>query len=402
MRHITLLGSTGSIGTQALDIVATNPDRFTIFALTAHRNIALLWQQCCRFQPRYVVVADADLAKQLSQKIQHENLKTCVLIGEAAICEVASNDEVDTVVSAIVGAAGLMPTMAAITAGKRVLLANKESLVMAGELMMSAVRQHNTELLPIDSEHNALFQCFPAGCMPGQSRPAGVHSIVLTASGGPFREMALDKLRHVTPEQAIAHPNWSMGAKTSVDSATMMNKGLEIIEARWLFDFMPKEIDVVIHPQSLVHALVRYHDGSVLAHFAKPDMHVPIAHALAWPERIASGVDFMDFDALLKLTFSPPDLQRYPCLKLAYQALEAGGTAMVLLNAANERAVSAFLSGQLAFHQIAEVVDGVLDKIPLEVATSLEAITLNDQKARAYADKIINSNRAIDHSKAGV
>ena len=391
MKNMTILGSTGSIGTQTLDIIATHPDRFSVFALTAHRNVDRLYEQCFQFHPQYAVMVDDNAALKLSQKIKAAKLQTEVLAGKKALVQVAADSASDTVMAAIVGGAGLHSTMAAIRAGKRVLLANKESLVMAGALMVSALREHAAEILPVDSEHNAIFQCLPCDFQAGKGRPRGVESIVLTASGGPFRLTPVEVLASVTPEQAVAHPNWSMGRKVSVDSATMMNKGLEVIEAHWLFGLPAEQIDVVIHPQSVVHSMVNMLDGSVLAHFAKSDMHVPIAHALAWPDRIDSGVSALDFAKVGPLEFEKPSLERYPCLGLAYEALQAGGTAMVLLNAANEVAVSAFLEGNLRFDQISCVVTEVLNQTPVTCVDTLDTIMLADQISRKEAEKIVTN-----------
>lgn len=392
---MTILGSTGSIGLQVLDLVEAHPDQFSVFALSGYHNVDLLLQQCRKFRPRFVVLVDSQAAHLLSQQLRQENIETVVLSGKGALSEIVSDPEVRIVVSAIVGAAGLLPTMAAISAGKRVLLANKESLVMAGELMMSAVRTHQVVLLPIDSEHNAVFQCLPQSFLPGDESPDGISSIVLTASGGPFRLMPLEDLASVSPEQAVAHPNWSMGAKISVDSATMMNKGLEVIEAHYLFGMSSDQIGVLVHPQSWVHAFVHYEDGSIITHIALPDMHIPIAHALAWPGRMRSGVKHFNFIEASKMEFERPDPRRYPCLQLAYEALRLGGTAPAILNAANEVAVLAFLSGRLSFNSISIVVSKVMEQLSHCAANSLEVVLDSDREARACADKIITTSNAM-------
>jgi len=390
MQSITLLGSTGSIGQQVLDIVAAHPQRFSVFALSAYCNGEMLFQQCKRFKPKYAVLVDGnDSAILLSERLKHAALATQVKRGGEALQEIVADSETETVVVAITGAAALLPTMAAIQAGKRLLLANKEALVMAGELVMSAVKTYQTTLLPIDSEHNAILQCLPKGYLPGHVLPANVHSVVLTASGGPFRVLPLDQLGAVTPREAVAHPNWSMGAKISVDSATMMNKGLEVIEAYHLFGIGEQQIEVVIHPQSLVHAFVRYIDGSVSAQISSPDMRIPIAFTMAWPERIASGVKPLDFTKFLKMEFDSPDSRRYPCLNLAYEALRVGGTAPTLLNAANEVAVAAFLAGKIRFNQIFPLISEVMTQLPVTTALSLEEVIFSDQQARHCAMEIM-------------
>ena len=385
MKTLTILGSTGSIGVQALDIIARHPDRFSVFALTAHNNVEKLYEQCVQFRPQYAVMIDEAAAQTLSKKIKANNLTTDVLLGVQALAQVASDDTPDIVLAAIVGSAGLDSTMAAVRAGKRVLLANKESLVMAGALMVSALQVSGAEILPVDSEHNAIFQCLPSDFIPCQDIPKGVDAIVLTASGGPFRQTPIETLASVTPQQAIAHPNWSMGNKISVDSATMMNKGLEVIEAHWLYGLPAEQIEVVIHPQSIIHSMVRMRDGSVLAQMAQHDMRVPIAHVLAWPERITSGVNSLDFTTLGPLEFEKPAVARYPCFALAYDALREGGTAMTLLNAANEVAVAEFLAGRLRFDQISMLVSEVLNQVAAVPADSLEAVICADREAREVA-----------------
>ncbi len=392
MIGLTLLGSTGSIGVNTLDVAARHLDRFEIVALTAHRNVEGLKAQCERFRPRYAVMADAASAQKLEEALRPRCPGITVLAGSDGLEAVARAPETDSVMAAIVGAAGLLPTLAAARAGKRVLLANKEALVMAGDLFMDAVRTGGAELLPIDSEHNAIFQCMPGQWMPGGFRGGGlerggVRRILLTASGGPFRTRPLTTLWDVTPDEACAHPNWIMGRKISVDSATLMNKGLEIIEACWLFDTGPERVEVVLHPQSIIHSLVEYADGSVLAELGNPDMRTPIAHALAWPERIASGVTPLDLSAVGRLDFEPPDVTRFPCLRLAREALAAGGNATAILNASNEVAVAAFLARRLRFPDIATVVEETLERVPNHAGSSLEAVLAADHAARVEASR---------------
>ena len=381
---LTVLGATGSIGLNTLDVVARHPQRYQVVALTAHRDVEGMLALCEQHRPRYAVMADADAAEQLRTRLQASLSDIEVLAGEEALVKVAGLPEVDVVMAAIVGAAGLFPCMEAARCGKRVLLANKEALVMAGDLFMQQVRRNQALLLPIDSEHNAIFQCMPAGYVSGQV-PKGVRRILLTASGGPFRAMALDQLASVTPAQACAHPNWDMGRKISVDSATMMNKGLEVIEACWLFASDAKAIQVVLHPQSVIHSLIDYDDGSVLAQLGNPDMRTPIAYGLAWPERIDSGVESLDLFAVGRLDFEAPDLARFPCLRLAYEAWHAGGTAPAILNAANEVAVQAFLDERLPFTGIPVLIEDCLSHCSVQAADSLEAILAADGEARAYA-----------------
>jgi len=390
MQAVTILGSTGSIGVSTLDVIRRHPDRFQIAALTANRDVQRMLEQCHEFKPRYAVMANEDAAKELSLAIQSAALKCVVLSGNDGLIKVASLQEIDTVMAAIVGAAGLLPSLAAAQSGKRVLLANKEALVMSGHLFMQAVRDNGAELLPIDSEHNAIFQSMPAGYTTG-TKPVSVRRILLTASGGPFLDAAPDTLKSVTPEQAVAHPNWSMGRKISVDSATMMNKGLELIEACWLFDVGPDDIEIVIHRQSVIHSMVDYTDGSVLAQMGNPDMRTPIAHAMAWPERIESGVEPLNMFSVGRLDFEPPDLKRFPCLRLAFEAAKAGGTASTVLNAANEIAVEAFLDGKLGFTMIAEVIEATMKAIETQEADSLETILRIDAQARKVAIKMIKS-----------
>lgn len=384
MQSLTVLGATGSIGVSTLDVVARHPDRYRIHALTAHSRVESLLVQCLQHRPSRVVVATATDADRLARDLRGHGLQTEVLHGPDALVEVAADPSADTVMAAIVGAAGLLPTLAAVKAGKRVLLANKEALVMSGALFMRAVRDHGATLLPIDSEHNAIFQCLPSGGQGGL-QAHGVERLLLTASGGPFRTFSPEQLAAVTPEQAVRHPNWSMGRKISVDSATLMNKGLEFIEACWLFDASPEQIEVVVHPQSVIHSLVRYVDGSVLAQLGNPDMRTPIAHALAWPERIAAGVDPLDLAAHGLLAFERPDMERFPCLALARQAMSAGGTHPAVLNAANEVAVEAFLAGRLAFTDIPVLITAVLARMPVSAADELATILTADAEARVHA-----------------
>jgi len=365
MKGIAILGSTGSIGVSTLDVVGRHPERFRVVALTAHRNAERLAEQCRRFRPVYAVMVDAAAAKALRALLADMDHAPQVLEGAEALSEVAALDEVDYVMAAIVGAAGLMSSLAAARAGKRLMLANKEALVVSGALLMDAARDNGATLLPIDSEHNAIFQCLPPGRADGLPA-AGVERILLTASGGPFRDAAPESLVAVTPEQAVAHPNWSMGRKISVDSATMMNKGLEIIEACWLFATSPERIQVVVHPQSVIHSMVQYTDGSVLAQLGNPDMRTPIAHALGWPERIEAGVAPLDLFEIARLDFEPPAPERFPCLALAYRAASEAGTAPVVLNAANEVAVAAFLDRRIGFTDIARVVEQTMDLLPAQ------------------------------------
>lgn len=383
--QITVLGATGSIGLSTLDVIARHPERYGVYALTGFSRIAELRSLCVRHRPDYAVVGDETQAAILQQQLQSDGVPTRVLTGEGGLCEVAAHPEVDVVMAAIVGAAGLKPTLAAVKAGKRVLLANKEALVMSGALFMQALRDSSAVLLPIDSEHNAIFQCLPTGYAQGLGA-VGVRRILLTASGGPFRDIAPQLLPEVTPEQACAHPNWSMGRKISVDSASMMNKGLELIEACWLFDARPQQVEVVIHPQSVIHSMVDYVDGSVLAQLGNPDMRTPIAHALAWPERIDSGVSALDLLQIGRLDFQAPDDLRFPCLRLARQAAESGGTAPAMLNAANEVAVDAFLNRRIRFTEIASIIDDVLNREAVVATACLEDVLAADRQARNGAN----------------
>ncbi|HRH80441.1 MAG TPA: 1-deoxy-D-xylulose-5-phosphate reductoisomerase [Thiobacillaceae bacterium] len=391
LRNLTILGATGTIGVNTLDVVARHPDRFRVVALTGQNQIEKLAEQCRQFRPRYAVVLDGDKAQALRTLLA--GLDTEVLYGVEALNRVASLPEVDTVMAAIVGAAGLEPALAAARAGKRVLLANKETLVMAGHFFMQAVKDGGATLLPIDSEHNAVFQSMP-DAYTGDLAAHGVRRVLLTASGGPFRTRDIDTLARVTPEEAVAHPNWVMGRKISVDSATMMNKGLEVIEAHWLFNARPDQIDVVIHPQSIVHSMVEYQDGSVLAQLSSPDMRTPIAHALAYPERVTAGVPWLDLPRIGTLTFEAPDTRRFPCLALAYRALEAGGAAPAVLNAANEEAVDAFLNHRIPYLAIAEVIAATLDRLGGGPADSLAALRASDAAARAAARELIARHTA--------
>jgi len=382
---IAILGSTGSIGVSTLDVLQRHPQRFRVVALTAHRDIENLFQQCLTHEPEYAVMVDSGAAEQLRHRLRAAGCPVEVLAGVEGLERVAALPGVASVMAAIVGAAGLLPTLAAARAGKRVLLANKEALVMAGPLFMAAVREHDAELLPIDSEHNAVFQCLPPAFASAGLDAVGVRRILLTGSGGPFRLTPLDQLADVTPAQACAHPNWEMGRKISVDSATMMNKGLEVIEAHWLFGAPLEQIQVVIHPQSVIHSMVEYQDGSILAQLGNPDMRTPIAHALAWPQRLASGSAFLDFAQIAKLEFMTPDFTRFPCLNLAFAALEAGGTAPAILNSANEIAVQAFLDGQIRYTDIYTVVQSTLERVHGRPVASLAVILDDDAQARAVA-----------------
>ena len=383
-RQVCILGSTGSIGESTLDVVARHPERFVVRSLSCGSRWEDLLQQCRRWQPRYAAVADAAAARSLRAALHADGLATEVLEGESGLEEIAADPGADTVMAAIVGAAGLAPTVAAARSGKRLLLANKESLVMAGRFFMSAVQEGGAELLPIDSEHNAIFQCLPGGYRTGDT-PASVRRLLLTASGGPFRSAPLESLDAVTPEQAVAHPNWVMGRKISVDSATMMNKGLEMIEACWLFGMPVDKVEVLIHPQSVIHSMVEYVDGSVLAQLGSPDMRVPIACAMAWPERIASGAAVLDLVTAANLAFEAPDLRRFPCLRLAMQAAGEGGSVPVALNAANEIAVAAFLEGRIGYMAIPRVIASVLEGHLFGEPESLEHVKAIDAEARRVA-----------------
>ncbi|MCI8211890.1 1-deoxy-D-xylulose 5-phosphate reductoisomerase [Pseudomonas sp. S25] len=390
-QQVTVLGATGSVGLSTLDVIARHPDLYQVFALTGFSRQSELLALCIKHTPRFAVLPTQEAARKLQDDLAAAGLDTRVLVGEGGLCEVAAHSQVDTVLAAIVGAAGLRPTLAAVEAGKKVLLANKEALVMSGALFMQAVRQNGAVLLPIDSEHNAIFQCLPLDYARGLA-PVGVRRILLTASGGPFRETPLSELHDVSPEQACAHPNWSMGRKISVDSASMMNKGLELIEACWLFDARPEQIEVVIHPQSVIHSMVDYVDGSVLAQLGNPDMRTPIAHALAWPQRIDSGVAPLDLFSIARLDFQAPDEQRFPCLRLARQAAEAGNSAPAMLNAVNEVAVAAFLDRRIRYPEIASMIDDVLNLEPVVPLPDLEAVFDADSKARVLAEQWLSRN----------
>lgn len=383
-RHLTILGSTGSIGENTLDVVARHSDRFRIVALTANGNVDKIFAQCQRFHPHYAVMLDATSAEQLAKKIKTAGIDTQVLAGIESLERVASLSEVDTVMAAIVGAAGIRPTIAAASSGKKVLLANKETLVMAGRIFMDIVKHCHATLLPIDSEHNAIYQSLPQH-FNGDLAASGVRRILLTASGGPFRRLALSDLDHVTPEQACAHPNWVMGRKISVDSATMMNKGLEVIEAHWLFGAASDKIQVVIHPESVIHSMVEYIDGSVLAQLGNPDMRTPIAHALSYPERMESGVKSLNIFEIAQLNFEAPNFARFPCLRLAYEALSAGGNMPAVLNAANEVAVESFLAGQMAFTAIPIMIEQALQTINRTEIATLDDVLAADSMAREVA-----------------
>ena len=388
MQSITILGASGSIGVSTLDVIARHPEKYKVFALTAHTKVDELAAQCLQFKPARAVVGTAEAASRLQALLRAQGLRTEVEYGEAALCAVASCRETDTVMAAIVGAAGLAPTLAAARAGKKILLANKEALVMSGQLFMDAVAQHGATLLPIDSEHNAIFQSLPA-TYARTPAAAGVAKVLLTASGGPFLSRAVDTLEQVTPLEACKHPNWVMGRKISVDSATMMNKGLEVIEAHWLFGAPADLIEVVIHPQSVIHSMVSYVDGSVIAQLGNPDMRTPIANALAFPERIESGVGQLDLTTIGSLHFHKPDMERFPCLALAFEALREGGTAPALLNAANEVAVQAFLDERIGFRDIDRVIARVVHENEHGAASSIEAVMAQDARARRAADAIV-------------
>ena len=392
-QNVTILGATGSIGVNTLDVIRRHPERFHAFALCAHSQVDKLFEQVCEFAPMFAVVRDAALADELGRRCRNAGLPTKVRHGVEALSEMAAHPEVDIVMAAIVGAAGLEPTLAAARAGKKILLANKEVLVMAGQLFMQTVREHEALLLPVDSEHNAIFQSLPSDFSRGMA-DCGVRRILLTASGGPFRTLSPVDLNEETPEAACAHPNWVMGQKISVDSATMMNKGLEVIEAHWLFDCSPEQIQVVIHPQSVIHSLVEYADGSVLAQLGNPDMRTPIAYALAYPERIDAGVPSLDLFALARLDFEAPDLDRFPCLQLAYAALSAGGTAPAILNAANEVAVAAFLDRRLPFLGIPRLIESTLAALPAARESSLADVLMADAEARRIAERLVREGGA--------
>ncbi|HFC8511898.1 TPA: 1-deoxy-D-xylulose-5-phosphate reductoisomerase [Neisseria subflava] len=385
---LTILGSTGSIGESTLDVVSRHPEKFRVFALAGHRQVDKLAAQCKQFRPEYAVVGDAGHAAELEKKLKQEGISTQVLYGSQALIDVASADEVSGVMCAIVGAAGLPSALAAAQKGKTIYLANKETLVVSGALFMETARQNGATVLPIDSEHNAIFQVLPRD-YTGRLNEHGINSIILTASGGPFLNADLSTFDSITPEQAVKHPNWSMGRKISVDSASMMNKGLELIEAHWLFNCPPEKLEVVIHPQSVIHSMVRYRDGSVLAQLGNPDMRTPIAYCLGLPERIDSGVGELDFGALSALTFQKPDFDRFPCLKLAYQAMNAGGAAPCVLNAANEVAVAAFLDKRIKFTDIAKVIAHCLAQDFSDGHHDIEGLLAQDAQTRRQAEAFI-------------
>lgn len=390
MIGITVLGSTGSIGISTLDVLSRYPREYRVVALTANCDAQRLFEQCQQFRPDFAVLVDEQAGFKFASLLKNSDLRTELLVGAEYLEQVAALDSTDYVMAAIVGAAGLLPTLAAARAGKRILLANKESLVMSGKLLLDEVKVHGAELLPIDSEHNAIFQCMPQHFAEGLEK-GGVSKILLTASGGPFRTLPLDQLGQVTPEQACDHPNWDMGRKISVDSATMMNKGLEVIEACWLFNTHTDMVQVVLHPQSVIHSMVQYVDGSVLAQLGNPDMRTPIAHALAWPQRIQSGVEALDIFAVARLDFEVPDFKRFPCLRLAYESMESGGTAPTVLNAANEIAVASFLNNELSFMKIAEIIEATLNAVESVKAASLDVILEADRVAREQALAFIQS-----------
>lgn len=389
-KQLTILGSTGSIGVSTLDVVSRHPDKYEVFALSANHNREKMLEQCLQFKPRYAVMVDTDAAEQLEKALAGSLAgDTQVLAGKEALSSIACHGDVDYVMAAIVGAAGLLPTLAAAEAGKRVLLANKESLVMSGKIFMDAIRDNAAELLPIDSEHNAIFQSMPHTQTPDEVT-GGVEKILLTGSGGPFRTRDIASLSAVTPEEAVAHPNWDMGKKISVDSATMMNKGLEVIEACWLFDVGDDRVQVVVHPQSTIHSMVSYNDGSVLAQLGRPDMRTPIAYSLAWPERIESGVEPLDFFDASRFDFEPPNFERFPCLRLAYEAHREGGYASIALNAANEIAVAAFLERQIRFTDIPRIIEEVMAESVSGTPLIVDDILIQDKASRELAESWIN------------
>jgi 1-deoxy-D-xylulose-5-phosphate reductoisomerase len=400
VQNIAVLGSTGSIGVNTLDVIARHPGQLRVFALAARQSVAAMLEQCRQFRPRYAVMMDPDAAEQLCLALPPDS-EVEVLAGAAGLELVAAHPQVDAVMAAVVGAAGLPSTLAAARAGKRVLLANKESLVMAGHLLMTAAREAGALLLPIDSEHNAIFQCLPEGA-GGRPGLAGVSRVLLTASGGPFRQWSTAQMAAATPDQACAHPNWSMGRKISVDSASLMNKGLELIEACWLFDLTPGQVDIVVHPESIVHSLVQYVDGSVLAQLGNPDMRTPIAYGLGWPARLESGVAELDLVALARLNFEAPDETRFPCLRLAREAVRTGGTAMAACNAANEVAVEAFLACAIGFGDIPRVIESALEQVTVVEPVSLAVVETADREARQLARECIargwpSGTQAVEH-----
>jgi 1-deoxy-D-xylulose-5-phosphate reductoisomerase len=389
MQNVTILGSTGTIGQQTLDVIARHPHDYKAYALAANSNVNALLKQCLQFKPQFAVLLDEKAALDLREKLKAQSSTTQVLAGLGGLIQVSSDHEVDSVMAAIVGAAGLQPAMAAAQAGKRILLANKETLVMAGNLFMQAVKAGGATLLPIDSEHNAIFQVMPPQSL-AHLQDGGVRKIILTASGGPFRKYTQVQLENVTLELALKHPNWVMGAKITIDSASLMNKGLEVIEAHWLFNAQPNQIEVVVHPQSVIHSMVEYVDGSVLAQLGNPDMRTPIAYALGYPNRIESGVASLDLLGIAKLEFEAPDTKRFPCLQLAYDALRLGGTAPAILNAVNEVAVAAFLNKQIHFLEIASLIEKALNTIKATPVTSLAQLIAIDEEARSFAFGALN------------
>jgi 1-deoxy-D-xylulose-5-phosphate reductoisomerase len=385
LQQVTILGATGTIGVNTLDVISQHPNRFAVFALTANQNVDALFDQCQKFSPLYAVMLEEKAADQLSQKLKQSGSATEVLCGMAALEFVSAHEKVDAVMAAIVGAAGLKPAIAAAKTGKRILLANKETLVMAGSLFMQAVKHGGATLLPIDSEHNAIFQVMPQD-KGSNLADGGVKKILLTASGGPFRQASAEELKRVTLKQALNHPNWVMGPKITIDSATLMNKGLEVIEARWLFNASPDQIEVVVHPQSVIHSMVEYVDGSVLAQLGNPDMRTPIAYALGYPERLQSGVSSLDLFKIARLDFEAPDTKKFPCLRLAFDALNAGGNAAAIMNAANEVAVEAFIKEKISFTDIPVLIESVLENSSIKPVTDLEMLVSSDLEARDSAN----------------
>jgi len=392
-QQVCVLGATGSIGVSTLDVISRHPDRFSAYALTAYANVDDMLTLCRQHHPRFVVMVDEDAASRLAKACSAEGMDIEVLSGEAALCEVASKRDVDVVMAAIVGAAGLSPNLSAIHAGKRVLLANKESLVMSGELFMSQAAQSGSVLMPIDSEHNAIYQALPDQYRCGDALPKSVRRLLLTASGGPFRKHSRSDLLDVSPEDACRHPNWSMGRKISVDSASLMNKGLELIEACWLFSVQPEQVDVHIHPESVIHSMVEYSDGSVMAQMGNPDMRTPIAYGLAWPERMDAGVSSLNLFEVAQLNFERPDLERFPCLRIAQEAFRAGGTSCAIMNAANEVAVEAFLKGNIGFLAIPDIIEAALSRVTSRTASSIETVIEADLHARQVAQELVLQRR---------
>jgi 1-deoxy-D-xylulose-5-phosphate reductoisomerase len=390
LQHVTILGATGTIGVNTLDVISQHPHRFEVFALTAYQNVDALFSQCQKFNPRYAVMLEEHASEQLSVKLKQAGSPTEVLHGMSALEFVSAHEKVDAVMAAIVGSAGLKPAIAAAKAGKRILLANKETLVMAGSIFMQAVEEGGATLLPIDSEHNAIFQVMPQGKFASLI-DGGVKKILLTASGGPFRKASTDELKRVTLEQALNHPNWVMGPKITIDSATLMNKGLEVIEAHWLFNASPAQIEVVVHPQSVIHSMVEYIDGSVLAQLGNPDMRTPIAYALGYPERMQSGVSSLDLFKIARLDFEAPDIQKFPCLRLAFDALKTGGNAAAIMNAANEVAVEAFIKEKIGFTDIPALIESVLENSQIKAVSDLEMLITTDQEARISAEAWVKS-----------